>query len=351
MNKKNSKSVDRRLDNLNSNAFARLQKDIAKTSAMADILKGISTHSFIEEITKSYERSRVNGLEEFIRKVGLTPHSGIARFQKEIQNLSTATIPLGGASFDTLMDSLKQTERLTGESAINLIGNNISSILAEIEDDFQEFVDAQPSAQTTTDISTEDSKAALKYIDTELSKRDYTAEDAADQSNSLDLTFAILSRYINDAEEIVRNAPRSIKTAVAIFIRKNSAAIIISTFFWAISMITTNQQRTINNYNSYNISIFEIHDRAPLSKKQLFYSKKYLKQQNLHEKTRIVEVNSPLNVRLKPNKKSATIGKLPPRAVVTVSAKANRYYKVEFYDPRNDCAIIGWVASKYLSKI
>jgi|GEM_PF-3329116 len=70
-----------------------------------------------------------------------------------------------------------------------------------------------------------------------------------------------------------------------------------------------------------------------------------------HSKMRIITVRDALNVRQKPNRKSRILGKLPPFAIVTYQDKNNKWVLVRYDDPDSQCAISGWVFSKYLSKI
>lgn len=64
---------------------------------------------------------------------------------------------------------------------------------------------------------------------------------------------------------------------------------------------------------------------------------------------RIVNVNSRLNLRMKPNRKSLIIDKLPPLTCVKIIQTANKWALVCCQGPDGDI-VAGWVFKKYLSK-
>ncbi|WP_419779810.1 hypothetical protein [Maridesulfovibrio sp.] len=65
----------------------------------------------------------------------------------------------------------------------------------------------------------------------------------------------------------------------------------------------------------------------------------------------IVKVDSRLNVRMKPNKKSLVIGKLYPYTGVLVEKKTKKWSKIRYCNQQTGCEISGWVFSKHLKKI
>lgn len=69
-----------------------------------------------------------------------------------------------------------------------------------------------------------------------------------------------------------------------------------------------------------------------------------------HPQLRIVSVESRLNMRMKPNRKSHVVGKLYPYTVVTVIGHAGKWAKVCFASGQGE-SVEGWVFNKYLSKL
>lgn len=63
---------------------------------------------------------------------------------------------------------------------------------------------------------------------------------------------------------------------------------------------------------------------------------------------RIVNVQTTLNVRYRPNKKSRIIGKLPPLAIVAITEKNKKWCFIRYIDNHTNCELSGWVYKKYL---
>lgn len=75
-----------------------------------------------------------------------------------------------------------------------------------------------------------------------------------------------------------------------------------------------------------------------------------LKEVGYHPQLRIVSVESRLNIRMKPNRKSHVVGKLYPHTVVTVTGHAGKWARVYFANGHDE-EVEGWVFNKYLSKL
>lgn len=69
-----------------------------------------------------------------------------------------------------------------------------------------------------------------------------------------------------------------------------------------------------------------------------------------HPQLRIVSVESRLNIRMKPNRKSYVVGKLYPYTVVTVIGHAGKWARICFANGQGE-EVEGWVFNKYLSKL
>lgn len=85
-------------------------------------------------------------------------------------------------------------------------------------------------------------------------------------------------------------------------------------------------------------------------KAMLNATRAHVKHQTSIKHVRIVKVNNSLNVRLRPNKKSRILGKLPRLAIVIAQSKTKKWTFIRYVEPNGSYEISGWVYSKYLCK-
>ncbi|XXJ20818.1 SH3 domain-containing protein [Desulfovibrio caledoniensis] len=90
----------------------------------------------------------------------------------------------------------------------------------------------------------------------------------------------------------------------------------------------------------------------PNHRDKLNATKQYVRKEvGAFPQLRIVSVQSRLNVRYKPNRKSLVVGELYPYSIIVIIDKSNKWTKVHFNGYNTGEDIEGWVFNKYLSKI